>query len=163
MSTVNIHVEAESKMDSDEHVTKIGILLAAASRGDGDKVKVSLDDIKDPNSHDYDNRTGLMLAACGGHLALVKLFHERGADLNFQDRWGNTAMDEAAKNHHDDICNFLTEKGAKKPQHIVRLLLPLVVLIFSIFCASTRFQAANSAASGPTWRVSSFLMQPATS
>lgn len=44
----------------------------------------------DVNSHDYDGRSALHLAASEGKLGAVQLLLERGANVNPLDRWGGT-------------------------------------------------------------------------
>lgn len=44
----------------------------------------------DVNSHDYDGRSALHLAASEGKLGAVQLLLERGARVNPLDRWGGT-------------------------------------------------------------------------
>ena len=50
----------------------------------------------DVNHTDYDKRTALHLAAGEGHVEMVKLLCQRGANVNAQDRWGNRPLDDAA-------------------------------------------------------------------
>ena len=50
-----------------------------------------------PNCVDYDRRTPLHLAVVEGHLELVELLLENGADPHAQDRWGLTPIAEAER------------------------------------------------------------------
>ncbi|KAG2447081.1 hypothetical protein HYH02_007831 [Chlamydomonas schloesseri] len=51
-----------------------------------------------PDACDYDNRCALHIAGSEGNLeALTLLVEEGNADVAFQDRWGNTALDEARR------------------------------------------------------------------
>ncbi len=51
----------------------------------------------DLNQGDYDRRTALHLAANEGHLEVVKLLCEAGANINVKDRWGDRPLDDAKK------------------------------------------------------------------
>jgi ankyrin repeat protein len=57
----------------------------------------------DVNVVDYDQRTGLMLAAAGGHTAAVRKLIESGAHVNHQDKLGSSALLEAVKAGHDAV------------------------------------------------------------
>jgi ankyrin repeat protein len=56
----------------------------------------------------------LHLAAGEGHLDIVTMLCEAGADVNVEDRWGHRPLDEAghAKNNSDAIMNVLLKHGA---------------------------------------------------
>ena len=55
------------------------------------------------NDGDYDRRKPLHLAAAEGRADAVKFLLEQKADVNAEDRWGNTALDEAVTARQDDI------------------------------------------------------------
>lgn len=62
---------------------------------------------------DYDDRTALHLAACGGDLSVVRcLVDELGANVNVSDRWGNSPLDDAYRYCHEDVITFFECKGA---------------------------------------------------
>ncbi|GAB4858909.1 hypothetical protein Ancab_010382 [Ancistrocladus abbreviatus] len=65
-------------------------LLFMASRGDVKGVQDLLDDGTDVNSIDLDGRTALHIAACEGHVEVVKLLLSRKANIDARDRWGST-------------------------------------------------------------------------
>lgn len=44
----------------------------------------------DVNSIDLDGRTALHIAACEGHVEVVKLLLTRKANIDARDRWGST-------------------------------------------------------------------------
>lgn len=55
----------------------------------------------DVNCSDYDQRTGLILAAGQGHNSVVRKLIDAGATVNQQDKLGSTALLEAVKAGHD--------------------------------------------------------------
>ncbi|KAG2447078.1 hypothetical protein HYH02_007828 [Chlamydomonas schloesseri] len=73
-------------------------MCTAVFEGDLVKLKRLLHSGAPPNACDYDKRCALHIAGAEGNLAAVKLLvEEGGADPGFQDRWGNTALDEARR------------------------------------------------------------------
>ncbi|KAL5990772.1 hypothetical protein ACLOJK_011676 [Asimina triloba] len=66
-------------------------LLFLACRGDVQGVQDLLDDGVDVNSIDLDGRTALHIAACEGHVGVVKLLLSRKANIDARDRWGSTS------------------------------------------------------------------------
>ncbi|GLC44797.1 hypothetical protein PLESTB_001212900 [Pleodorina starrii] len=99
------------------HVRKVDQLrtfefLGCASDGDIEALRTMLNQGMNPNSADYDGRTGLMLAASGGHEAVVRLLLDSGAKSDQLDAFGNSAMCEAVKNAHDEVIDVLLSYGA---------------------------------------------------
>ena len=100
-----------------EHGAKFGStsqtvnLITAASEGNVEEVRTLLEfGSMDLNQGDYDHRTALHLAANEGHLEVVKLLCEAGADVNVKDRWGDRPLDDArkAKKNSTAIMNILS-------------------------------------------------------
>ncbi|MBL8504068.1 MAG: ankyrin repeat domain-containing protein [Rhodocyclaceae bacterium] len=56
--------------------------------------------------------SGLMIAAWNGHLELMHLFLERGADVNLTNRFDEQALQLAAWRGHDEAVRLLLERGA---------------------------------------------------
>ena len=82
----------------------VGLLLAGASEGSVEKMKQALAlGSCTVNDGDYDRRKPLHLAAADGRTAAVQFLLEQKAEVNAEDRWGNTALDEAVMARHDDI------------------------------------------------------------
>ena len=88
--------------------------ISAASEGDIEEVRalMELGDI-DYNEGDYDKRTALHLAAGNGHVGIVRLLCEKGADVNPRDRWGNRPLDDAIASNHSECVKILNLHGAK--------------------------------------------------
>jgi len=90
--------------------------ITAASEGDMEEVQAFLDfGSIDLNQGDYDHRTALHLAAGEGHLEIVRMLCEAGADVNVEDRWGHRPLDDArnAKENSAGIMKLLLKHGAK--------------------------------------------------
>ena len=79
----------------------------ACSNGDVDHVCSLLEHGCPPDSPDYDNRTGLMLAAVKGHLEVTKMLLKWGANRELKDNFGNTAISEARKLGHSEVLREL--------------------------------------------------------
>merc|ERR1719187_3121070 len=62
---------------------------------------------------DYDNRTPLHIACVAGHKAVVKLLLERGADVNARDVHDWTPLDEATRNHREEVEAIVRNFGGK--------------------------------------------------
>ncbi|GFH16712.1 uncharacterized protein HaLaN_13189 [Haematococcus lacustris] len=85
--------------------------LNFCSSGNESMVRQMLKAGQDPDTADYDVRTGLMLACHEGHEAIVKLLLVNGADPAKKDNFGNTAMWEAVLNKHHAIIDLMLEFG----------------------------------------------------
>ena len=53
------------------------------------------------------------LAAGAGETKIVDLLISRGADVNHQNAYGNSALHQASKQHHLTVCQSLIKAGAK--------------------------------------------------
>eukprot|EP00879_Flechtneria_rotunda_P011143 GHRR01011641.1.p1 GENE.GHRR01011641.1~~GHRR01011641.1.p1 ORF type:complete len:698 (+),score=354.14 GHRR01011641.1:186-2279(+) len=92
---------------------RMGQFLAAAAKGQADRVKLLLQQGFNANTADYDKRTALMLAATNGHKAVVDMLLAVNANVNAKDNNGCTALLEAARAGAEDIVNILLARGAK--------------------------------------------------
>ena len=92
-------------------------LLKAAKKGDIAVVKKCMNKVENSSllieqARGKAGKTALHLAAKSGHLEIIQLLLERGADINTRDRKGKTALHLAAKSGHLDITKLLLERGA---------------------------------------------------
>ena len=88
-------------------------LCEAASKGD----QQTLYDIRnaggDVDIGDYDQRTAAHLAASEGRLAMLTfLVDELGADHSPLDRWGGSPLDDALRQNHSAVVEFLVRRGS---------------------------------------------------
>ena len=64
----------------------------------------------DFNKADYDGRTPLHLACSNGHLNIVKHLIEHCSliEINSKDRWGNSPLDDAEREGHKEIVDYIS-------------------------------------------------------
>lgn len=88
--------------------------FAAARKGDAAAVKAFLDKGTDVNAKTQYGATALAYACDKGHVEVVKLLLERGANPDVKDTfYGATPMSWAAPKGFVEIVQLLIEKGAK--------------------------------------------------
>ena len=89
-------------------------LWAAAAAGAIATVKVLIVAGANPNGFKlHDGTTALMHASINGHTEAVRALCKAGADVNYKDRVGMTALKCAMKREHTDTAAVLREYGAK--------------------------------------------------
>ncbi|MDA9627145.1 ankyrin repeat domain-containing protein [bacterium] len=81
-------------------------LADAARYGEFDECRAYLDQGALADAYD-----GLLFAAANGHVEIVSLFLEYGADVNKTNDQGSTAMHWACLNGHANIVQLLLDKG----------------------------------------------------
>ena len=64
------------------------------------------------NAGNCDGRTALHLAAAEGHHEVVKFLLKCRADVNAQDRWGGTPLQDATRGGHTRVEKLLQRAGA---------------------------------------------------
>lgn len=91
-----------------DHVHALGVeLIEESAKGSERDVKQCLDYGADVNFKHYDRRTALHLACVEGHIEIVKILLDAGADIDAEDRWGITPLAEAESLGRKDICEIL--------------------------------------------------------
>lgn len=84
-------------------------LICMAAKGRVQDCQHCIVDGADVLFGDYDRRTPMHLACAEGHIKIVKMLLAAGADISAEDRWGQSAVDEAAKYGHEDIVKVLEQ------------------------------------------------------
>ncbi len=84
------------------------LLSSAAAKGDLRMVKICLL-VCDANMQDEESIPPLCIAAGAGHLEIVKLLVQHGADVNGS---GPKPLVSACNNRHYEVAKFLLEHGA---------------------------------------------------
>ncbi len=86
---------------------------SAVEKGDYDKVKSLIEKIDNIDSPGSNSLTPLMNASEKGYLNIVRLFIEKGANVNAKDSINEyTPLHFSAKNGHVNVVNLLLENGA---------------------------------------------------
>jgi hypothetical protein len=98
-------------------VSTIEALLAAATRGDKETVKLLLEAGVHADVKDADDSTALILAARAGHGEIAALLLNAHADSNGADRHGMTPLMAAAGAGHLDVVRILLAAGADLSAH----------------------------------------------
>eukprot|EP00041_Stephanoeca_diplocostata_P015325 m.292289 g.292289 ORF g.292289 m.292289 type:complete len:941 (-) comp19996_c0_seq2:228-3050(-) len=86
------------------------MLMYAATSGDSLKLEMLAKSGQNVNTADYDGRTALHVAAAEGHIDCVHVLLELGATES-QDRWGNTAFNDAVRGENAEIIALLKSYG----------------------------------------------------
>lgn len=83
-------------------------ICRAAFIGSQAGVEAILDQGFNVDDGDYDGRTAIHLAACEGHLDLIKwLVESKGADVNVKDRFNGTPLGDAIAANHVEVSRGL--------------------------------------------------------
>ena len=92
-------------------------LFEAINTGNIEEVKELLDKKKswyraNVNARTYYNDTPLINASSMGHIEIVEVLLNNGADVNAKNGCGNTALIIASENGHKEVVEMLLKKGA---------------------------------------------------
>lgn len=92
------------------HLHCLGVeLIEESAKGNERDVKQCLDYGADVNFKHYDRRTALHLACVEGHIEIVRILLEAGAETDVEDRWGNTPLDEAETGGWKEVVDALEQ------------------------------------------------------
>lgn len=84
-------------------------LCSAASRGDVGELRRLTASGFNPCTADYDGRTALHLAACEGQAGAIRYLMSICEEIEPRDRWGNSPLDDAKRERHDEIVELLDQ------------------------------------------------------
>jgi hypothetical protein len=93
------------------------ILNSAIINDNPEEARILIDagaDLNMPHEHFEKERPPILIASQYGQGWLVDELLRKGADVNIKDKHGNTALHEAAKMGHLEICRKLIGAGARK-------------------------------------------------
>ncbi len=99
---------------------QVNEMIWAASKGDVGAIQDRLQRGFALECSDYDLRSPLHLAAAEGQENVIRFYIEEagrsqpGLDLNPEDRWGGTPLDDANLHKHDGIVQLLEQAGARR-------------------------------------------------
>ena len=91
-----------------------GALCEAAAEGDLLRLRLLAENGTDVRAGDYDRRTALHLASAEGQLVSVDFLLSSKAELNYKDRWGGTALDDALSGGHLECAKLLIGQGGAR-------------------------------------------------
>ncbi len=102
--------------DVPPEVIQRDIFISAAGTGDMKTVLEMLDQGVDINVHaPFGGPTALIVAARFGHVAIVEVLLARGAEVNAEDNYGQTALYFAKKNSKTRVIELLEAAGGTSP------------------------------------------------
>jgi len=108
-------ISAREKRDELQH----GRLCAACFKGDAAAAKEIITTCAvDVNRKDSSGRCAVHLAACGGHLEVIKLLANSNADVNVEDNMGGTPLSDALRYDHNATAEWLYHQGAVRGSDI---------------------------------------------
>jgi len=92
---------------NESQINNVINLCWAASTGDFYEVQQLIARGINVNDADYDGRTALHLAASEGHPKIVSYLLSKNANPLAKDRWGNTPIDDAQRNKHQEVIDII--------------------------------------------------------
>ncbi|NLG36138.1 MAG: hypothetical protein GX548_12375 [Lentisphaerae bacterium] len=113
-------------VDTMDWLIQMTALQVAAGKENAELVRLLLEAGADPDPPTETRRPALVLAANRGLLENVRLLVEAGADLEATDFQGRTALDEAIRQEHEEVADYLSQAGARpssmkpRPKGIIR-------------------------------------------
>ncbi|KAL3049158.1 hypothetical protein OYC64_008603 [Pagothenia borchgrevinki] len=108
----SLSVSCKEELEAIRDALTPPLACAAAKIGDIE----ALEALKEMGSNlflgDYDGRTPLHIAACEGHLKLVKYLLSHGATVYAKDRYGDTPLCNAVRFRQKEVVKLLRKTGA---------------------------------------------------
>ncbi len=112
-------------LNAKTHKYKQTAVFIAASVGADELVAMMLNTGRIAvNYQDTNGATALHYASRGGHLKIVEMLVEAGADVNLGEEYGYTPLHEAAEYGHVDVARFLIAHGADPAQGVTKSFAP---------------------------------------
>jgi hypothetical protein len=88
------------------------LLVSAAAEGDLRTVRGYLEEGVPVEATNYAGSTAAFAAAAGGSVAVIQVLSLKGANLNAISSYGDSPLEAATGNHHDETVAFLKAHGA---------------------------------------------------
>ena len=110
--TDHIRTDLENKNEEIQTFADADLVINSSACGHLDSLIRMYASGVDLSASDYDKRSTLHLAASNGHLDIVKYLIANGRDpvamKKATDRFGNTPFDDAVREGHNDVKDFLS-------------------------------------------------------
>eukprot|EP00441_Pelagodinium_beii_P023670 CAMPEP_0197665036 /NCGR_PEP_ID=MMETSP1338-20131121/58994_1 /TAXON_ID=43686 ORGANISM="Pelagodinium beii, Strain RCC1491" /NCGR_SAMPLE_ID=MMETSP1338 /ASSEMBLY_ACC=CAM_ASM_000754 /LENGTH=442 /DNA_ID=CAMNT_0043243787 /DNA_START=176 /DNA_END=1504 /DNA_ORIENTATION=- len=96
-------------------------LLEAGATGDLEMLRRLHQSKVDMSSGNEDGRTALHMAAANGHVSIAQeLIKNMGVNVNIQDRFEGTPLDDAVENAHQEVIKYLISQGGQQLRKVVK-------------------------------------------
>ena len=92
---------------NEKKVNGVRKLFEAVRNGNINEIRQLSSQGIDLNSKNYDFRTAVHIAATENQVEVLQYFIEHSVVLTTKDRWGNTPLDDAKRNHNEDAVKLL--------------------------------------------------------
>lgn len=100
-----------TKFDS-QYVSNDNPIFEAFRKGTKEDILKAIESTDNVDIFDVTGRTPLMYSAFRDDTSIAEVILNKGADINFKDRWGHTALMYAAKYGNANMVNYFLSKGA---------------------------------------------------
>ena len=111
---INLFIEAGMPPDTYRPADGFTPMMAAASYGKQDIVRVLLGKGANPNVKDRDGQTALMKAVAANQALTVRVLIQSGADIQIKDNKGRTAISIAQEKKDPKVVEFMLDLGVKE-------------------------------------------------
>ncbi|HWR38981.1 MAG TPA: ankyrin repeat domain-containing protein [Patescibacteria group bacterium] len=121
---VNLFVEAGMSPDAYRPADGFTPMMAAASYGKQDIIRLLLGKGANPNAKDKDGQTALMKAVAANQALAVRVLMQSGADVNMRDAKGRTAISIAKEKKDPKVVEFMLDLGVKELEPVWQQIKP---------------------------------------